>query len=168
MDFLCIVCDINVDFVQIVIELFVTFLGFALAIIGERITVYIKSRSDAKELKILIKEELENVYIDLKQFDEGTLDIQPLTISSWDSACNTGQLSLLNFTTRDKLFRVYNNIKEFNSWCLVQTNYYFEKEKLNVMLIEELRRIKKDLLKDNYDDEDLSILKVIKMLEEER
>ena len=156
----------SIDWFQIILELFITVLGFFLAIWSGRITDIIKARSDTKELKRLIKEELKKINDDLKKFNEKTLDVQPLRIPLWESAINTGQLSLLDFVTREKLFRVYNTIKEFNSWCLIHTNYYFEKGKQNELLIQELSRIKGELLKDDSDDSDLSILGAIRILKE--
>lgn len=156
----------SIDWFQIALELFVTVLGFFLAIWSARVTDIIKARSDTKELKRLIKEELKKINDDLKNFNEKTLDVQPLRIPLWESAINTGQLSLLDFVTREKLFRVYNTIREFNSWCLVHTNYYFEKGKQNELLIQELSRIKGELLKDDSDDSDLGILSAIRILKE--
>lgn len=154
----------SIDWIQLLLDLFVTFLGFGLAILGERITDRINAHRSAKELKILLKEELEKVFYDLKKYNEETLDVQPLKIPSWESAINIGQVSLLDFDTRNTLFRIYNSIKEFNSWCLVHTNYYFEKGKKNRLLITEIIRIKKELLSD-LNDNNLSISYAIKILE---
>ncbi len=154
-----------IDWTQVSIDLFVTFFGFGLAIFGERVTDWLKTRSDIRELKNLIKEELKKVLNDLENFSEETLDVQPLKIPSWESAINTGQVSLFELTVRNKLFRIYNTINEFNSWCLVHTNYYFEKGEQNKLLIKEINRIKEKLLGNDPNERDLSISIAIEMLE---
>ncbi len=154
-----------IDWTQVAIDLFVTFFGFGLAIFGERVTDWLKTRSDIRELKNLIKEELKKVLNDLENFSEETLDVQPLKIPSWESAINTGQVSLFELTIRNKLFRIYNTINEFNSWCLVHTNYYFEKGEQNKLLIKEINRIKEKLLGNDPNERDLSISIAIEMLE---
>lgn len=57
----------------------------------------------------------------------------------------------------NKLFHVYNTINEFNAWCSIHTNYYFEKGQQNRLLIKELNR-KKELLSagENKSDSDIS------------
>lgn len=154
-----------IDWVQVAIDLFVTFFGFGLAIIGERVTDWFKTRNDTRELKKLLRVELEKIYNDLKKFNEETLDVQPLKIPSWESAINTGQISLFDLITRNKLFCVYNAINEFNSWCWIHTNYYFEKGKQNKLLIKELNHIKRKLLNNESDESDLSIRNAIQILE---
>lgn len=150
--------------IQVLTDLFVTFFGFGLAILGERVTEWIKKRNDAKELKKIILEELKKVFNDLSAFREEMLEVQPLKIPSWDSALNTGQVSLFDFPTRNKLFYIYNTINEFNSWCLVHTNFYFEKERKNELLITEINKIKKKLLEES----DVNISSMIDMLEGSR
>lgn len=154
-----------IDWIQVAIDLFVTFFGFGLAIFGERLTDWLKTRSDTMALKKLIKEELKKVLNDLENFSEETLDVQPLKIPSWESAINTGQVSLFDFTTRNKLFLVYNTINEFNSWCLVHTNYFFEKGNQNKLLIKEINKIKIKLLSNGQNESDSSISSAIEMLE---
>lgn len=154
-----------INWAQVAIDLFVTFLGFGLAILGERLTDWLKTHSDTIALKKLIKEELKKVLNDLESFSEETLDVQPLKIPSWESAINTGQVSLFDFTTRNKLFLVYNTINEFNSWCLVHTNYYFEKGNQNKLLIKEINKIKNRLLSNRKNESNFSISSAIEMLE---
>lgn len=154
-----------IDWIQVVIDLFVTFFGFGLAMLGERLTNWLKIRSDTKMLEKLVKEELKKILCDLENFDLETLDVQPLKIPLWESAISTGQVSLFDFTTRNKLFLVYNAINEFNSWCLVHTNYYFEKGQKNKLLIKELNQIKKKLLGIDSNESDLSINSAIEILE---
>lgn len=156
---------ILIDWIQVTIDLFVTFFGFALAILGGRATDWYKTRKETKELKKLIKEELRKVYDELESFNEETLDVQPLKIPSWESAINTGQVSLFDFVTRNKLFCVYNTINEFNSWCLVHTNYYFKKGMKNKLLIKELNKIKKGLLCNESNESASSISSAIEILE---
>ena len=50
-------------------------------------------------------------------------------------------VALLDVQVRNKLFHVYNTINEFNAWCSIHTNYYFEKGQQNRLLIKELNRI---------------------------
>lgn len=157
-----------IDWIQVVIELFVTFFGVGLAILGERMTDWFKNRKDTRELKKLVKEELKKVYNELENFSEETLDVQPLKIPLWESAVNTGQVSLFDFATRNKLFHVYNTINEFNSWCKIHTNYYFEKEKQNRLLIKTLNQMKNELLSNNLNESDSSINSAIEILEEGR
>lgn len=154
-----------IDWIQVAIDLFVTFFGFALAIIGGKLTDWIKTRNDTIALEKLIKEELKKILHDLEKFNEETLDVQPLKIPSWESAINTGQVSLFDLDVRNKLFLVYNTINEFNSWCLIQTNYYFENGQNNKLLIKELKQIKKKLLGIEPDKSDLSISSAIEILE---
>lgn len=137
-----------IDWTSILLELFAAFLGFGLAILGERITDKINTRNAIKEQKKLLKEELEKVLNDLKAYNIETLDVQPIKIPVWDSAINTGQVSLFDFNTRNILFRTFNFINEFNSWCLIHTNYFFEKGEKNQLLIKEIGRIKEELLSD--------------------
>lgn len=156
---------IFINWTQVAIDLFVTFVGVGLAIIGERITNWIKIRRETRELKKLIKAELEKIFNDLKNFNEETLDVQPLRVPSWESAVNIGQVSLFDIVTRNKLFCVYNTINEFNSWCLIHTNYYFEKGQQNKLLIKELNNIKKKLLSNESHESDSSIKGAIEILE---
>lgn len=155
----------KLDWFQILLELFITFLGFLLAIWSGRISDGIKVKHDKDELRRMIKEELKKIYEDLNEINEEMLDVQPLRIPLWESAINTGQLSLLDFLTREKLFRVYNAIKEFNSWSLIHTGYYFEKETQNKLLIQELRKIKEELLKSDSNNKDAGILGALEILE---
>lgn len=140
--------SIVIDWASILLELFAAFLGFGLALLGERITDKINTHNAIKEQKKLLKEELEKVLNDLKAYNIETLDVQPIKTPVWDSAINTGHVSLFDFDTRNILFRTYNFINEFNSWCLIHTNYFFEKGDKNSMLIKEIGRIKNELLSD--------------------
>lgn len=154
----------SADWIQLIFEIVGTILGFGLAIWGERIADRIKARNDANLLRRLIVEELKKVYEDLNMFNEKTLDIQPLKIPSWESIINTGQVSLFDLEMREKLFRVYNTIREFNSWCLVHTNYYFQNEQRNQLLIKELNRIKRELLSEESNDKTPSVSDLIAKL----
>lgn len=159
-------CLAEIDWGQAILDLLATFLGFGLAILGEKITDKRKTRIATKELRELIIEELKKLYSEVAVFNVETLDVNPLKIPSWKSAINTGQLSLFSFETRKRLFSVYNMIEEFNAWCRVHTNYYFEQGKQNELLIKEIDRIKTNLLNSNS-EENSSIGNVIKILEEE-
>lgn len=157
----------NIDWMQVLIDLLVTCFGFGLALVGERWTERLRARREANELKKLIKEELEKILEDINKFNENALDVQPLKIQSWESAINTGQVALLDVQVRNKLFHVYNTINEFNAWCSIHTNYYFEKGQQNRLLIKELNRIKKNLLSIGVNKSDSDINGAIEILEKE-
>ena len=135
-----------VDWSQFLPSMIATFVGFVLALTGQWFFGYIKKSKESDELKSHIAEELNSIKIDLEQFVSTSLDVQPLKTPIWNALINAGQVALLDTNTREQLFRVYNTIQEFNSWCLVQTNYYFENEKYNELLTNELTLLKAELL----------------------
>lgn len=136
----------NIDWFDVIFQLFITGLGFAFALWSARWLDGVKEKKDKQELKRLLKEELSNILDVLTRLNVELLDVQPLKIPLWESVINTGQISLLDFETRKILFGVYGKIKEYNSWCLIYTNYYFEKNKKNDLLLNELKKIKSELI----------------------
>ena len=135
-----------VDWSQFLPSIIATFVGFVLALTGQWFLGYVKKSKEANELKSHIAEELNSLKIDLEQLVSTSLDVQPLKTPIWNALINAGQVALLDTNIREQLFRVYNTIQEFNSWCLVQTNYYFENEKHNELLKNELTTLKAELL----------------------
>lgn len=136
----------NVDWFDVVFQLFITGLGFAFALWSARWLDNLKEKKDKIELKRLLKDELSNIRTILEELNVELLDVQPLKIPLWESVINTGQISLIDFETRELLFKVYGKIKEYNSWCYIYTNYYFEKKEKNVLLLRELTKIKSELI----------------------
>ena len=93
---------------EMIASAFGSLVGFALAIVGERLVDYSKDKKDAQEIKKLLLEELIACKKVLQTFDVSSLDVQPLKISTWEGLSHSNQLSLLDVNTRDKLFSVYN------------------------------------------------------------
>lgn len=146
----------NIEWSDFVLEMIATLVGFALALWGEKLISNAQTRQTKKELKRLFTEELTNVAKKLEKWNSSELDIHPLDIPSWEAAINAGQTSLLDQTTKQRLFIVYNNIREFNSWSLIYTNYYFEKEKKNALLNNQLNELQHALLKDETSEGSIS------------
>lgn len=138
----------NIEWSDFVIEMIATLVGFALALWGEKLIANAQTRQTKKELKKLFTEELTNVAKRLEKWNSSELDIHPLDIPSWEAAISAGQISLLDQITKQRLFIVYNNIREFNSWSHIHTDYYFEKEKKNTLLTNQLNELQQALLMD--------------------
>ena len=136
----------EIDWFDVCFQLFITIVGFVFALWSARLIDEQKNKKDAIKLKRLLSEELKNVGCFLSSYNVELLEPNPLKTPMWESVINTGQLSLLDFETRETLFRVYNKIREFNSWALIYTNYFFEKEKKHEKILEELKEIKTELL----------------------
>lgn len=146
----------NIEWSNFVLDMIATLVGFALALWGEKLVANSQTRQTKKELKRLFIEELTNVAEKLEKWNSSELDIHPLDIPSWEAAINAGQISLLDQITKQRLFIVYNNIREFNSWSHIHTNYYFEKEKKNTLLNNQLNELQQALLKDETSEGSIS------------
>ena len=142
-----------------------TFIGFVLALLGQWGFGHIKEYKASKQLKERIARELVRIKSDLEVFVSIALDVHPLKTPVWNAAINAGQISLLAGKNREQLFLVYNAIQEFNSWCLVQTNYYFEKGRYNDLLTNELHNLKAELLNDEYSEFGRSIVDILRNLD---
>lgn len=156
------------DIFDILFQLFITVCGFIFALWNERRHEEKKNREETAELKKLLKDELQRIQKLLEKLDVTYLESQPIKIPMWESVISTGHLALLDFSTREELFRVYNRIKEYNSWANIYTNYYFEKGEMNQLVLNELVEIKKSLLgeisSDKEGSESIDISNVIELL----
>ena len=134
------------DIFDIFFQLFITICGFIFALWNERRLEEKKNKKDTIELKKLLKDELQRILESLETLNVSYLESQPIKTPMWESVINTGHLSLLDFSTREALFRVYNRIKEYNSWANIYTNYYFDKNEQNEAILNELEEIRDSLL----------------------
>ncbi len=149
----------TVDWSQFVPEVIATFLGFGLALFGQWLWERFKDKSDAKNLKKRIASELKRIKNELNNI-EG-IYVEPLKIPIWDTCISTGNFKVLDVELQEKLALVYSIIREYNSWSLMQSNYYFENKNINNALDEELKRLKCVLL----GNVDASVDNVTKSLE---
>ncbi len=135
-----------IDFYQFVPDLMATFLGFGLALFGQWIWEHNKDGSNAKQLKKQINYELKRIREELGVISG--ISVEPFKLPIWDTCISTGDLKLLNNELQAELFLVYSIIKEFNAWSLMQANFYFENNRLNEALENELEHLKNILLGD--------------------
>lgn len=163
-----IVCECSnssVDWSQFWPSMIATFVGFALALLGEFAFEKIKSLVDSTALLKRVRQELCDVEIFLKSWKTDLIERHPLKTLVWDEAINVGQVSLLNTNKRELLFKIYKQIQEFNSWSEVQTNYYFEHEgKLNDILSQELLEEKEFMLGTKNEDGKIDINSVLSII----
>ncbi len=135
------------DWSQFWPSMIATFVGFALALIGEFAFEKIKSHCDAKSLLTRIQIELGEIKADLERWHPALIGCQPLKTPVWDEAINAGQVSLLDKNKRKEFFKIYKQIQGFNSWSEEQTKYYFEHNaNLNSAISSELEKEKTSLL----------------------
>jgi hypothetical protein len=142
-----------IDWSQFVPAIIATFLGFGLALFGQWLWEKLKNNGDLKKLKQRIKTELEQVRKTL--ISVSGINIEPLKIPTWRACISTGDLKILKGNIQRDLFFVYNTIAEYNSWSLIQANYYFEKGKLNTELMVELEKLKNTLLYTNGNEKSI-------------
>lgn len=157
-----------VDWSQFLPSMIATFVGFVLALLGQWLFLFFVKTNNSHELIEHIVEELTNIKIDLEKFSCNSLDIQPLKTPVWNAVINAGQVALLDTKMREQLFSVYNAVQEFNSWCLVQTNYYFENERFNTLLTTELKKLKEEMLLKEVHPLNRSVIIAIHKLNERR
>lgn len=146
--------NLYVDWSQFWPSMIATFAGFVLALLGQLFFEKMKSFVDSKELLKRLKVELNDICTTLKNLLPTDIDVQPLKTLVWDEAINVGQVSLLKATKRAILFKIYKQIQEFNSWCKIQTDFYFSHDSnLNEKLKQELIK-QKNIMLDNSKSED--------------
>ncbi|GHT10787.1 hypothetical protein FACS189426_11700 [Bacteroidia bacterium] len=153
-----------IDWSQFLPSMIATFIGFVLALIGQWFFGYIKKSKGSGELKSHIAEELNSIKLALENFESTFLDVQPLKTPIWNALINAGQVALLDTQIREQLFGVYSTIQEFNSWSLVQTNYYFENERYNELLTNELTKLKTELINNEKSSFSRSIILLLDKL----
>lgn len=112
-----------------------------------------QKRQECGELLSRISDELQTIINKLKSIQDNTTEQNPLKTMAWEEALNTGLVVLLDSDLRRNLFRIYETISEFNSWAVVQTNFYFNhyddnKKRTNKKLISEIATLKQKLLDD--------------------
>lgn len=151
----------NIDWFDVFFQLFITVIGFVFAIWSAKWLDKQKEKKDSRDLKRLLMEELKEVREELSTYNVEMLETQPLKIPMWESVIYTGQLYLVDFRTREVLFRVYNTIKEFNSWALIYTNYYFEKGIKNSLIINALKELQKELLNNQESTSESKIISIL-------
>lgn len=152
------------------LDLFVTTIGFLLALFGEAAYGKIKELEDARQCINDIKKEL----IDIKEViqkvnPEKNIYIDPIKTPIWDGITNTNKIQLLvklqQYNKKKKndegiwyknIFLVYNQIKEFNKWCNLLTNLIVEQGTNNnytQAIINELKNMKENIfLKNSVDN----------------
>lgn len=158
----------NTDWSEFWPSMIATFAGFVLALLGQLLFERAKERSDAKELLARIVQELTVVKGALMDINSTQVQIDPLNTPAWDAAISAGQVSLLKPKLREKFFLVYDAIREFNSWNLVQTNYYFSNMVINDQIKQEIEKIKKELLCTEQKKQSRSIEIVLNSIKEEK
>jgi hypothetical protein len=134
------------DWTQFWPSMIATFFGFILALIGQWFLGRRKERAEAKALVDRIKQEFNRIISVLSDIKITQAQIDPLKTPVWDAAINAGQISLLDAELREDLFSIYNAIREFNSWNAVQANYYFDNSKPNPQLMNEIEKLRAELL----------------------
>lgn len=138
--------ELVVDWSQFWPGMISTFVGFVLALMGQWLWEQHKSRAEERALLARFAEELRKVSETLERYTEGMLDLKFIKIPVWDEAQNAGKISLISSSIRSDLFVIYNSIQEFNSWCAVNTNYYFENGHPHAQLNDRLNKQKNTLL----------------------
>lgn len=120
-----------------------TFVGFALALFGQWLFETLKGKSDAKNLKDkiyneigLIKDALDSLPIG------GTIVKNPLKTPIWDSAVSGGMVSKLDQSLRKKFLDMYDIIEEFNSWFSTDADYYILHATHNQQILDRLQTLK--------------------------
>lgn len=147
-----------IDWSQFVPAIISTFLGFALALIGQWGWEYYKDCNNAKQLIKQLASELIRIKNELEIISG--ISVEPFKLPIWNICISTGNLKLLNSEMQAELSHVYSIIKEFNSWSLMQANYYFENNRLSEVLEKELERLKNILL----GNDERSINNLLRML----
>ena len=138
---------------QFIPSVIATVLGVFLPFFIQSLIEKGKRKSESRDLLRRIYDELDGVINKLNNFQDNTLEQNPLKTMAWDEALNTGLISMLKTDIRIKLFSIYETIITFNSWAVVKTNYYFDHldsgKKFNDSLDSELNELKKKLLDQN-------------------
>jgi len=118
-----------IDWSQFLPDLIATFIGFLLALSGERMYDKYKDWRESKEIAKLFIAELENMSTIVVR-TANTSDkswINPIKTPTWDSAVSSKSIALLaRFSWYNKLFELYDAIKDYNSWHNLRTNLFFE------------------------------------------
>jgi len=159
----------KVDWAQFIPSLLATAVGFLLALVGEFVFEKIhensKNKREVTEFLERIKSELVLLKKILSLIDSSTLEKEPLKTPVWEEAINIGYVAILPSVIRESLFKLYKQIREFNSWFEIKTNYYFahyNDERYNCELNEEIENQRQVLLGNAADvNKGISIVSVI-------
>ena len=122
--------EFTTDWSQFLPDLIATFIGFLLALVGELwLENYFdrkRNKKNANSLLIRLNDELNDAINLLGNIKQNTLNQNPIKTLVWDEAINSGLVSILDTDIRIPLYSIYKEIDEFNSWCNIKTNWYFE------------------------------------------
>lgn len=120
------------------LDIIVTFIGFFLALKGEKLNERRKDKEDAIQCLDDIREELILISSYINKLDlQRKCYISPLKTPVWNGMIGTNKVQLLTKYQQamhkkrmstvwyDHLFEVYGSIDEFNRWCdlFTETNY---------------------------------------------
>jgi len=136
-----------------------TFAGFVLALIGERLYDYYKDLREGNELVKAFNREIQTILSEVKKVrDNGnSVWINPIKIPIWDSVISTNKISLLcNYNWYSDLFRLYNEIKDYNEWHFIRTQQHYSGGDVTAIshalidsendIIKYIEKLKKDMI----------------------
>jgi hypothetical protein len=136
----------KVDWSQFWPSMIATFVGFALALLGQWIFETLKDRSDAKKLGKKLFSEIKLIKVALDSLPIGkTILKDPLKTPIRDSAVAGGIISKLNHDLRKKFLDMYDVIDEFNSWFSTDADHYIMHNSHNEQLLSRLQMLKEEI-----------------------
>lgn len=136
---------------QNLLEILTTFLGFGLAILGEKLYDSYKNKKECKRLLVSFKSEFRKIIESIRIIEASPTArwIKPIKTPVWDSVVSTDKIALIdNLIWFPKLYDLYDDIRDYNEWHLLRTNYLYFKEDntLPEEIADVLEKAKKDIL----------------------
>lgn len=110
-----------------------TFVGFLLAILGERLYDYYKDKKEGNQLVEAFSKELQNILTLIEEIskNEGLTWVNPIKVPVWESTICTNTLSLLSsYDWYGDLLSLYDEIKDYNEWHELRTKQYYSGGKI--------------------------------------
>ena len=110
-----------------IVSIISTFLGFLLAILGERIYDAYKDRKVGNELTQAFITELTGFVFTINKvsIDDTVTWINPIKMPIWEGAVSTNKISLLRkYDWFSNLLSLYDEVRDYNEWHHLRTVQY--------------------------------------------
>jgi len=105
-----------------------TFVGFLLALLGERWYDWYKDKEEGKCLIDSLEKEIRDILFFLNTAGEqqNVAWLHPIKTPIWDSVISMGKLSLVNnLCWYTYLLQLYDEVKDYNEWHRMRTRQYY-------------------------------------------